>query len=224
MQCSILKFSFKGNEYFIPFPIYALSTPFQRHIDKSQISESKTNPSAFLYWSPDGVLKLIVNTYISPAAAWYFQYSAELVATSIQVECYNQLIIGPLVVGPRNAEWRVQTGAPLMMINGGMSFTFSITIALCRQNVNPLFMHQMIGLVQDYFYSSGHGLGVIQLPNALYAGNSLFSRKRSSPEKRDTAVLTATELVCSIRLQNWLLTFIDRKSDPLEPTMYKCKA
>ena len=87
----------------ILFPIYALSTPFQHHIDKSQISESKTSPSsltrrddylAILYWSPDGVLKFIANTYISPAVAWFFQYSAEQITSSIQLECYRRLTTG----------------------------------------------------------------------------------------------------------------------------------
>lgn len=211
----------------ILFPIYALSTPFQHHIDKSQTSESNSSLTrrddylTILYWSPDGVLKLIVNTYISHVVAWWFQYSAELVATSIQVECYNQLIIGPPAAGPRNARW--QTGV-LLMVNGGVSFTFSITIALRRRNISPFFMRQMIRLLQEYFYSSGHGLVILQIPHALDTGNSLFPRKRSSPKKQDTKVLTATELVCSIRLQNWPLSFIDKKSDPLEPTMYKCKA
>lgn len=181
---------------------YALSilrddlTSLQQHSSKipgiediTEISQvtKRQNPLAVMYWSQNGIIKLVFNVELTSRLIQLAQYSGQIVALGILHECRVRLEnkgIDRHVV--RDAEWGAQlgTGWPEIFQAVIGAATFAITIKLAPYAMQAYGFSIVLRALRRHFTISGHRLMTQEVPDALTANEA----PNPNPKKRSSTI------------------------------------
>lgn len=220
----------------ILLPIFTLSTlrddftALQHHRDQIQRLENRYSSDrawqgstiATLYWDKFGEIKAVFNMGTKPQLVEIPQSSGANIVQAVEAECQRWFQPGAVSLFLVGARWGAQLGYHWRNILHRPSSvaTITITIQLQTRFTTPPDIAIVLGELRKCFEQGGNSVLVVQVPNALTAGNTTGNSREESIIAKGRALADAP--FCKAPIQNRPFTFLGGKLDGLLKEVIRC--